>query len=433
MKTYLINLPSPFLLDDKSNVPLGLKYVHSYLVHNGVDASIVDLAGKKESDWYIPLDGDVYGISFTTPQAEIAKRVSNLIPSSRLIVAGGVHARCAKASSIFEGSRFDVVVREEGEYAALQLATTPGVRGVPGTSYRDGNNVVQVRSGELEHDIDRFPHPIVDAIDHASYRCGVFTTDDGNTIRGAPIITSRGCPHNCAFCCSPKLYGRKVRFHSVEYVQDWIGDLANHGYTYYYIVDDTLLLNMDRLKGVCAALAGVKAKWRCCIRGDAATAEKLQLMYDAGCRQVDIGVESGSQKILDLVRKGERVTDNGEAVDLCHRIGIKVKACLIVGLPGETQLDVDLTKAFIAKHRPDSVTLCTFIPFPGCAIREHPEQFSYEIDPKAEYDQYYCCGSAGTGCAVAGEAKGKTLEFRRQLEAAIGVSATLSTLKRRKP
>ena len=78
-KIYLINPPSPFLLDDRSNIPLGLLYVYSFLKSRGQDVTTVDLAGKKEIQWDIPDDGDIYGISCTTPQFDIACKIAEIV------------------------------------------------------------------------------------------------------------------------------------------------------------------------------------------------------------------------------------------------------------------------------------------------------------------------------------------------------------------
>lgn len=432
---YLINPPSDFLLDDKSNMPLGLLFLHAHLVRNGVEVEIVDLAGQSEEKWIIPDNGDVYGITATTPQFEAACKISGLIKDQNkdsLVVLGGVHGTCAAADSMLYGF-FDAVVVGEGEHTFLEMLRNKTWANVPGLWYMGINGPTASAPRIFEKNIDNFEHPRIDSIDYESYHCGVFTTDDGDMVRGAQIITSRGCPSNCSFCCSPFLYKRKVRFHSPEYIDSWVNYLNDFGYNNFYVVDDTVLLKPSRLEGVCNVFKKYNSRWRACIRGDAATPKNMKMLYDSGCRQVDIGVETGSQKILDLMQKGEKVEDNAKAIKLAHEVGIKVKSCLIVGLPGETQEDVDLTVDFVNENSPDSVTLCTFIPFPGCDIFLNPEKYNYQIDPHKGYSKYVCCGVDAMVESVAiDETNERIAFFRKQLLDAIQSRSTNVILRERK-
>lgn len=417
MKVYLINPPSDFLLDDKSNVPLGLLYIDSYLHSKGIDVKIVDLAGQKEEEWEIPMDGDVYGVTATTPQFETACRIAELVEGEgRLLVLGGVHCTVAPQESLRD-SKFKIAVRHEGEDTMLEICQ-PGIhfKDIDGISWKDDEGLIRHNDNRpFERNIDKFPHPRLDAIDMDSYHCGVFTTPDGDVIRGTQIITSRGCPYNCSFCCSPFVYSRKVRYHSVEYMKEWLDQLNEAGYNNFYIVDDIFMLKKARLKLLLEDFIERGSIWRACVRADVCTKEKLQSFYDAGCRQVDIGVESGSQKVLDIVHKGEKVEDNAQAIQWCHEVGIKVKSCIIVGLPGEEREDVELTRDFIRTNRPDSVTLCTFIPYPGTDIYKHAQLYGYTIDPSAPYSQYVLCGADSLVASVATEERNARIMEHRQL------------------
>jgi anaerobic magnesium-protoporphyrin IX monomethyl ester cyclase len=430
-KVYLVNPPSPFLFDDKSNIPLGLMFVHSYMKQHDIDVQIIDLAGLKEEAWEIPDDGDIYGVTASTPQFPAAAKVATRLKrSGRMLVLGGVHGTCRPGESLL--SDFDIVVKGEGELAMLALALGHKPGHIMGINYMHSGKIMDTGSPLTTRNIDRYPYPLLEALDIGSYKCGVYTTADGDAVSGIPIITARGCPHNCAFCCSPKLYGRKVRFHGIDYMDEWLAYLNAYGYRHFYVVDDTVLISLNRLSMLCEVLDKRSEGWRCCIRGDAATKEKMQLLAGSGCRQVDIGVETGSQRILDLVNKGETVQDNAKAIRLAHSVGIKVKACLIVGLPGETQKDIDLTKKFIRKQKPDSVTLCTFIPFPGCAIEQDPTKYGYNVNPATMWGQYFCCGAEPAKGVQVADDRAQTEDFRQQLLDVIGENTTLNALKKRK-
>jgi anaerobic magnesium-protoporphyrin IX monomethyl ester cyclase len=305
MKVYLINPPTAFLLDDRCNIPLGILFIHSYLKSKGVDVRVVDLAGLSPTEWVLPCDGDIYGITATTPQFETAIKIAQLVKRpGNIIVLGGVHATCDTIPSLETGA-FDIVARYEGEDIMWELAQGRPLGSIRGIAYKDNEQVVTTETRPIKQDIDEYPHPLIDAIDISSYHCGVFTTIDGDNVSGIQIITSRGCPHNCSFCCSPFVHRRKVRYHSIAYMRDWLDYLKNHGYKDLYFADDTILINRTRLTQLCDLLKTNGSTWRACVRGDAVTQEKMNQLYSAGCRQVDIGVESGSQRILDVVKKGE--------------------------------------------------------------------------------------------------------------------------------
>ena len=429
-KIYLINPPSPFLIDDRSNVPLGILYIYSFLQSKGKDVEFIDLAGKNEDEWSIPTDGDFYGISATTPQFEIVCKIAEIVKDSHnQAVLGGIHGSCLPEESLLT-SKFDIVVRGEGEYTALDLVNDIDLSEVKGISYKQNNKIIHNESRPFAKNVDVFPHPKLECLDLSTYHCGVFTTSEGDNINGTQIITSRGCPHNCAFCSSPYIYRRKMRFHSAAYIRDWIHYLYDKGYNYYYVVDDSLILNKKRLKEICNVFREQQSLWRCCVRGDSVDKETLKMMYDSGCRQIDIGVESGSQKILDLVEKGEKVEDNANAIRIAKEIGLKVKACIMVGLPGEEEEDVDATISFINEYDPDSVTLCTFVPFPGCRIFQEPDRYGFEIDIDMSFDTYFCCG-ADTNITPLNISKEKTILFRNQLLEAIGRRSTRYTITKR--
>jgi radical SAM superfamily enzyme YgiQ (UPF0313 family) len=416
MIVYLINTPSDFLLDDKSQPPLGLLYIHSFLQKSGINVSIIDLAGQHSEEWKIPSNGDIYGITAVTPQFDVACQIAERVKTdNNLVVLGGVHGSCRPKESLQLG-KFDIVVTFEGEETMLEIAQGKPLEDIKGICYKNGKQIVENPGREPQKNIDLFPYPVFDAIDMGSYHTNVLRTSK-DILYGGLIITSRGCPHRCAFCCSPYTFKRKVRFHSIEYIKQWTDDLKQHGYTSFNLCDDTILLGMSRLQELCNLLCSGGYIWRAQIRGDVTTRDKLQLMYGSGCRQVDIGVESGSQRILDMVYKDESVETNGQAIEYAHLVGLKVKALLIVGLPGETQEDLDMTKNFLRQYRPDGITIGTFIPYPGCDIANNPSKYNYFVDPQAPYSKYLLSGKERVMAPISNSKiiNEMTADFRRQI------------------
>lgn len=401
MKVYLIHPPAPYLLDERGQIPLGITYLHAFLEKNGVDVVFVDLAGLKECEWDIPTDGDIYGITACTPQYPAALHIAEVVKNGgNWVVLGGIHATALPERSLCEG-KFDAVVCGEGEHGLMDFINNP----------REG-----IIRPELEPNIDVFPHPNLDAVDEESYRCFAFHDPEiADQPRGIHLITSRGCYAKCAFCSSPFFWKRRVRYHSDEYMDGYLGYLRHRGYNHLYLLDETFVISRKRTRRICALLKKYGMLWRTSSRADTLDSDILKIMRDSGCRQIDIGVESGSQRILNLLNKGETVKDISKAVKEAHKLGMDVKASLMVGLPTETQEDVNLTVKFIKEH-PEigSVSLATFQPVPGCDIFFHPEKYHYEYAEPSSWEDLWIAGGSEAPVTTRTKEDGEKVEKYRQ-------------------
>jgi len=139
--------------------------------------------------------------------------------------------------------------------------------------------------------------------------------------------------------------------------------------------DDTFIINKERLFEICDLLAPLSMHWRCFIRADLIGPAMLHAMRRAGCVEVGIGIESGSQKILDIIKKGTTVEQNRNVVRWCKEVGITVKAFIILGLPGEDHETVGETRHWILENRPDKLDLVFYTPYPRTPITLEPERY----------------------------------------------------------
>lgn len=191
VKVVLITLPSPWLISDRDMPNLGLLYVAAYLRENGVNVQVTDLCGLPEDKWFIP-DGDIYGISCTTPQYPYAKQVCQKIKvrqPSAYVVMGGYHPS-ALPDFTLEDSGCDCVVKGDGEYAMLDI-----VRGLR-------ESIVE---GERVEVLDSLPYPARDMIDIRDYQRIGTNAVVGNSVEGERrqlreeyVLQSRGCPFSHA-------------------------------------------------------------------------------------------------------------------------------------------------------------------------------------------------------------------------------------------
>ena len=373
MKTLLINAPSPFLIDQKAFVPLGLLYIAAMLEKHGKDVTVADLSGQEDNleDVLKRYTGyDLYGISASTPQYYHAKIIKDIIrqynPDAKIII-GGSHPSSLPDQCVNDG--FDIAVAGEGENAVLQIIN----------DMKKGIDSPSILKLPYVDDIDSLPYPARHLIDLKSYGYDLITG------KAATVITSRGCPYNCAFC-SKDVWENSLRFHSADRVVNEIKEIIEkYNMRNFLFLDDAINLIRKRIVDLCDQLKPLGIKWRCYARVSESTDREVLLkMKDAGCEEIGLGIESGSQKILDNVNKKTNVEKNAAFIALCQEAGIQVNVFLMIGLPGETRETVEETKKWIEKVKPDKFGFNIFMPYVGTPIYKNPENYDIKFYPMDE-------------------------------------------------
>ena len=354
MKFCFIVPPSPWLIDDRVFPPLGILYLSRILKLHGYEVQVVDLTGNAH---FTKLDADVVGFTGTTQHfpinLELLRSLKHHGQDAHYVI-GGPHATCLPEQCLSFG--FDQVVVGEGEQAILKIAQ----------GCKD-----PVLSEPWIQDLDSIPFPDWDAIDIHGYRYYI----DG--VKSTIVTTSRGCPYECGFCS--KTWPRKVRFRSPENVVEEVRILKEHyGFEGIMFFDDTFVLDMKRVRRLCELLKPLDIVWRCETRviDDRGL---LAAMAKSGCREIAIGVESGSDEMLKVIKKGITVAQAKRTVRLCHEAGIRVKAFLMIGLPGESRETVEATRRFIREAKPDDVDYAIFTPYPNSPIYNDREKYDVQF------------------------------------------------------
>jgi uncharacterized Fe-S cluster-containing MiaB family protein len=174
-------------------------------------------------------------------------------------------------------------------------------------------------------------------------------------VPGASLITARGCPIGCTFCSASAMFGSSYRARSPRAVVDEVEDLvANHGARGVKIFDSTFTVSRRHVEGFCDELArrGVAVPWECEIRVDSVDKALLARMQEAGCYYVDVGIEAGSQRVLDeCVRKRITLERAEETLRWCDELGLLTKVFFTLGHPGETYEEAKETNRFIRRNR----------------------------------------------------------------------------------
>jgi len=410
-KIVLINPPSPWLICDRDMPSQGILNIAAFLREKGIDVSIADLAGLPEKYWFIP-DADIYGITCVTPQfpyvRKIAERIKNR-QSDALVVIGGVHPTVLPQMTL-EKIKCDIVVRGEGELAMLEIVN----------GRRD-----RIIEGKLIENLDEIPFPAWDMIDIYDYQkigTNSFFGPTKNSREGY-IQTGRGCPYNCAFCSQAYFTKRIVRYKSIGRIIAEIKFLmGRYKCDRFYFFDDTFIIDEKRVSNLCDELKKMKGlDWHCLSRADRTNLELYIKMKEAGCVGITYGIESGSQKILDIINKRTTVEENINAVKIAKGAGLKVRCQIIVGLPGETEETIRETEDLIKKSPADAWGIHIFIPLPGSDIWEHPEKFNFKIDKSTDFTYYHTIGKMGENeGANLHQNPEQIIEWKKRLEKVIG-------------
>lgn len=363
---------SPFLINEKVFPPLGILYLSAYLKQHGLKVQCLDMALHKPK----MAEADTIGISITTPQRmeayELARRYKR---QGKILIAGGPHATHMPDECKENG--FDYVLQGEAERSLLHLLITANeLRPVT-----DFEGIPSLSSSNI-------PFPDRDALPIKEYKY---------EINGKPatvLITSRGCPYACSFCANSN---KGFRMQSAERtVAEILHINERYGFEAFMIFDDVFISDKKRLAVIADALIH-GFSFRCFGRSNLIDPETCELLKQLGVVEVGLGIESGSDEILSKNLKGTTRDMNLRAVELLHAHGIRAKAFLIVGLPGETISTIGETASWIEKARPDDVDISIFQPLPGSAIFADPKKwgvkFSYDGTPqwfKGQPDRYSC-------------------------------------------
>ncbi|MGC9049061.1 MAG: B12-binding domain-containing radical SAM protein [Patescibacteria group bacterium] len=207
--------------------------------------------------------------------------------------------------------------------------------------------------------------------------------------RTAAMIAGRGCPYNCIFCHNT-WRGIPFRFHSPERVVSEIRDIKNkYNISHLFFIDDNLFVNKHWLREICRLLIHnqINIVWGCNARVDNIDSDILRIVKEAGCRQLTFGFESGSQRILDILRKGTTVEQNRLAIKMCKEAGILATGTFMIGNPTETEEDVRLTQQFIKENDIDNYGVCLTTPYPGTELWRWCEKRGF-IPSKIEWQDF---------------------------------------------
>lgn len=383
----LINTPSSIMAHPRDdylsydhNMPLGLVCLASYLGNKGYSIKILDSYAENLgvlstidrifSGKSIPI---IIGLNSSSPNIHIVHKIAAYFKRIRqdiTLVCGGPHASLAKEHTLSTGD-IDYAVGGEGEIPFFNLVRTifnqesEKASSIPGVFSTVSGRVVGTRNQKVL-ELSKIPPPNFEYLPLNRY----FAIK-----KRLYIHTSRGCAFNCIYCSVPKCWGRRVREIPIDILFAQLSKVLD-----YYepkeiqIVDDNFSHKNGKLiKMFCERVIGLglKLKWKCQARADQLDADIVKIMAEAGCFEVDLGVESGNEQIQKYIRKNLNLQKTMEVISVIHKNKIFAKAFFMLGFPEEsyTQISDTINYAIELKKRGlNDIAFFPVMPFPGTEI-----------------------------------------------------------------
>lgn len=375
--------PSPFLLDERVFMSLGILKISAVLEQAGIPVEVLDLSGIENFEEALKFharntQARIFGFTATTPQMPQAAKLAGVLkqvrPSSKTII-GGPHPTLTYAAVKKERAKnvsgratralgqlsetFDVIVCGDGEDAIFKAIEDDAPHIIDADDPKSPLFLTNKRLNEL-------PFPARHLVDCESYHYQI----DGE--RAVSLIAQLGCPFQCGFCGgrnSPML--RRVRTRTTQNIVSEIASLyRDYGVKGFMMYDDELNVNTQMVE-LMNAIAdkqeelGVKFKLRGFIKSQLFTQEQALAMYRAGFRWILTGFESGSPRILENINKRATREENTRCVDIAHAAGLKVKALMSIGHPGESFETLRETGDWLIQNRPSDFDVTIITPYPG--------------------------------------------------------------------
>lgn len=321
-------------------------------------------------------DADVVAFSCTSPQYRHGLFLARKIKTHKnLIVFGGVHAS-ALPDDVLKEPCIDLVVKGEGEQSVLSIIN----------SLSHGDKIpTQIVTSEYIEDINTIPFP--DRVTIKNER-NIHQAYSDNHKRIASVLSSRGCPFRCSYCCSPVVWQRKTRFRSPENILDEVEELVSGLHIdFLKFADDTFTVNKNRVLEFCHQKneRGVEIPFGANAHINTIDEEMLKVLSGSNCQELWYGVESGSPKILNDMHKNTKIGNIKKVFQLTHDYGMKTRAYFLIGMPNETIEDIHMTEQLCDEIQPDIVGFTLLAPYPTNEYFDYPTMKDWDWSTFDEY------------------------------------------------
>lgn len=308
-----------------------------------------------------------------------------------LTVATGAHFLTESKNILKSNPALDVIIRGEPEIPFSKIVQGEDFETIKGLTYKKNNQIFENEDAPFLENLDELPFPARDLINNDLYIRP--DTDEKQAI----IRVEAGCPNNCFFCLATKVSGSKARYRSSENIISEIKECKEkYGINNFVFWSDLFTADREKVLDLCRKISAEKLNinWSANSRVDTIDEELLSAMKNSGCNLISLGIESGSQEILDKI--GKRITKQQaeNAINLCHSNNIKVFAYFVIGLPWEAEKNILETIDFAIKLNPDYVNFYTATALTGSRFFDYIKENNLGNTDDEDFYQspyYYPC------------------------------------------
>ena len=371
--------------------PTDLMYLAAIAEKEGCEAKIQDYSqgGDYEADLR-EFKPDYLVINIATPtlehDLEAVKKAKEICPEVITIAKGAAFLTLADRI-IKEHNELDFGILGEAENTLKEILEEKPKAEILGLYYKENDEVKFTGNRPFIEDLDSLPFPARHLVDNNIYR-----RPDNNKVQ-ATIKVSRGCPFHCFFCLATPVSGAKVRRRSPENIVAEIKEcVEKYNIKNFLFWSDIFNIDKDWTMKLCQAIidSGLKITWSANTRADTADLEMAEMMYKSGCRLVSIGVESGSQYMLEKMGKKITLNDVRRTVKVFKKAKIRIYNYFVIGLPWETEETVEETIKFAIELNSDFISFYTATPLPGSRFYDYAlEHNLFDKETSFENAYYY--------------------------------------------
>ena len=371
--------------------PTDLMYLAAVAENAGLEAKINDYSqnGDYEADLK-EFNPDYLVVNIATPTLEhdldAVKKAKEICPNVITIAKGAAFLTLAERI-IKEHNELDFGILGEAENTLKEILEGKPKAEILGLYYKENDEVKFTGNRPFIEDLDSLPFPARHLVDNNIYR-----RPDNNKVQ-ATIKVSRGCPFHCFFCLATPVSGAKVRRRSPENIVAEIKEcVEKYNIKNFLFWSDIFNIDKDWTMKLCQAIidSGLKITWSANTRADTADLEMAEMMYKSGCRLVSIGVESGSQYMLEKMGKKITLNDVRRTVKVFKKAKIRIYNYFVIGLPWETEETVEETIKFAIELNSDFISFYTATPLPGSRFYDYAlEHNLFDKETSFENAYYY--------------------------------------------
>lgn len=367
--------------------PFGVLYLAAAIEQKGIEVTLYRVSNEKYKFDFKRYDIVGFSISSSVTYSILKKvRENSQFNEIGLLIAGGIHTTIFP-EEVINDLKVDIACVGEGEKTITEIIDVYPERkfnNINGIVYWDSHSGKMVKTPEREliEDLDTIPFPARHLLP-----LDEIVMEDRLSNTNLPIVhilCSRGCPYSCNFCANQE---HSIRYRTGANVRKELEFLIEkYGIKGFCITDDNFIVNREKIIDICNEIAPLKLKWSTLSRVNTVDKDLLIMLRNSGCIEIKYGIESGSPRMLGLMNKKISIEEIIRAISITHEVGIKVKAFILHGYPGENMESTKETIELLEKLKSkiNRISLFRFVPLPGSPVYNNAKDYRLVIPQNYE-------------------------------------------------